>query len=433
MLLIILDGFRMIEKRDRINLHSFLLRIFTYQNLFTHLRNVKGYSNIYPATSLIYVCRLEFLIRAHTSSVAIRKACCLLIFSYLALPPRMLVPPSIGATKASGGVASSSSNNIYQDIEKRIAEVTDSTNMPFDPKQIHLEKREDKMMAVAWIMVCKFDCKLYGGFVRDWIVGQFLGRPNGKTVDQWIQSDDSAAHLHPDVVPADLDCYLPAHGLYDIDEMLNELAKLQLVVNVHRDQWRYLLFIDQNASTGPFTIDLITPHIGILKYDRIDFDVNNLYVEKDFTKHLGMRIDITYAPYSITLEKIVENIRKKRFYLLATVNEKPCGKVIVERLTKMKNRGWKQLEDSLPPVIQRGDPSKNIQITSLANTSSFYKQIIQRMKDTFGGMKLEIVSIEQLKHQELQKVYEQAKRIIQTQSGSPNANEATLFHGVKGK
>ncbi|CAF2366788.1 unnamed protein product [Rotaria sp. Silwood2] len=49
-----------------------------------------------------------------------------------------------------------------------------------------------------------------------------------------------------------------------------------MVVNVHRDQWRYVLFVDQNALTGPFMIDLITPHIGINKYDRIDFDVNNL-------------------------------------------------------------------------------------------------------------------------------------------------------------
>ena len=218
-------------------------------------------------------------------------------------------------------------------------------------------------MAVAWIMVCKFDCRLYGGFIRDWIVGHFIGRPKNETVDQWIQYDSSTAHLHPEIVPADLDCYLPVHGLYDIDEILDELGKLHMTINVHRDQWRYLLFVDQNTSTGPFTIDLVTPHIGINKCDRIDFDVNNLYVEKDYTKHLGMRIDITYAPYSITLEKIVDNIRKKRFYFTGRSRKYAVwGKWIVERIDRMKTRGWQQLDDVLPPVIPNGGPLSNVEL-----------------------------------------------------------------------
>ncbi|CAF0889497.1 unnamed protein product [Rotaria sordida] len=339
----------------------------------------------------------------------------------------------MGTKKSKSGVVSSSSNNMYADIEQRIAQVTDSTHLSFDSTQIHKASREAKMMAVAWIMVCKFDCRLYGGFVRDWIVGHFIGRPKNKTVDQWIQYDNSTAHLHPEIVPADLDCYLPAHGLSDIDEVLDELGKLQMTVNVHRDQWRYLLFVDQNTPTGPFTIDLIIPHIGIHKYDRIDFDVNNLYVEKNYTKHLGMRIDITYAPYSITLEKIVDNIRKKRFYLLAGVESTPCGKVIVERIDKMKTRGWQQLDDALPPVVPSGGPSSNVELKPVPNSSSIYQKILQKMNSAFSGNKLEIVSIEEIKNAELQSMYEQARKQIQKQTSLSDGNEMMLYHGAKGK
>ncbi|CAF3372789.1 unnamed protein product [Rotaria sp. Silwood2] len=351
-----------------------------------------------------------------------------------AIPPKVLVPGLItGTKKPTSGATSSSSSNMYADIEQRIAQVTDSQRLPFDSTQIHKANRELKMMAAAWTMVCKFDCRLYGGFVRDWIVGNFIGRPKNKTVDQWIQYENSTAHLHPEIVPADLDCYLPAHGLYDIDEILDELSKLQMTVNVHRDQWRYLLFIDQNTPTGPFTIDLITPHIGVHKYERIDFDVNNLYVDKNHTKHLGMRIDITYAPYSITLEKIVDNIRKKRFYLLAGVENTPCGKVIVERIDKMKKRGWQQIDNALPPVVSSGVSPSNIELKSLPNTSPIYQKILQKMNSAFSGNKLEIVSIEEIKNVELQSMYEQARRIIQKQSSNPDGNEMMLYHGAKGE
>ncbi|CAF4339200.1 unnamed protein product, partial [Rotaria magnacalcarata] len=33
------------------------------------------------------------------------------------------------------------------------------------------------MEVVSWIAVCKFSCKVEGGFVRDWIVGNDTARP----------------------------------------------------------------------------------------------------------------------------------------------------------------------------------------------------------------------------------------------------------------
>ncbi|CAF4627520.1 unnamed protein product, partial [Rotaria magnacalcarata] len=37
------------------------------------------------------------------------------------------------------------------------------------------------MEVVAWIAVCLFSCKLEGGFVRDWVIGNYTARPANLT------------------------------------------------------------------------------------------------------------------------------------------------------------------------------------------------------------------------------------------------------------
>ena len=67
-----------------------------------------------------------------------------------------------------------------QDIEERISRVTDSKRTSIDlynGVKGSKATRETRMEVVAWIAVCKFDCKLEGGFVRDWIVGNYTQRP----------------------------------------------------------------------------------------------------------------------------------------------------------------------------------------------------------------------------------------------------------------
>ncbi|CAF4707231.1 unnamed protein product, partial [Rotaria magnacalcarata] len=51
-----------------------------------------------------------------------------------------------------------------------------------------------------------------------------------------------------------------------------------------------------------------------------------------------MRVDITYKPYSIELETIVDNIKNKRFQVL-----RPVDKYVQPRIAKMESRGWTQL------------------------------------------------------------------------------------------
>ena len=53
--------------------------------------------------------------------------------------------------------------------------------------------REMNMEVVAWIAVCKFQCKLEGPFVRDWVVAGYHKRP--ARLEQhpkaWIQYETS--------------------------------------------------------------------------------------------------------------------------------------------------------------------------------------------------------------------------------------------------
>lgn len=59
----------------------------------------------------------------------------------------------------------------------------------------------------------------------------------------------------------------------------------------NKDGWRYSCVFDLDAPTGPFTADLIEGFCHTC-HDTIDLDVSNLYVMKDYTKDLGMRIPI---------------------------------------------------------------------------------------------------------------------------------------------
>ncbi len=97
---------------------------------------------------------------------------------------------------------------------------------------------------------------------------------------------------------------------FDIERFLDELHRYKIEFKKVRRDWRYVLLLDEKAKTGPFTMDLIEPHIA-LTYDLIDFDVSNLSLHKD-KQFLGMRVDVTLSPYSIDLESIVDNILNKR-------------------------------------------------------------------------------------------------------------------------
>ena len=316
------------------------------------------------------------------------------------------------------------------DIEERISHITDSKRTSIELwKGLIGSKatRETRMEVVAWIAVCKFDCRLEGGFVRDWTVGNYSARPNDSP-SNWLYYNTNKAgiqlpYLNKDLIPSDLDCHLPIK-YFDIDKFLDDLHRYQIECKVFREDWRYILLLDENTKTGPFTMDLIEPHVA-LAHDRIDFDVGNLSLEKDYTKELGMRVDIRHKPYSIELETIVDNIKNKRFQVL-----RPIDKFIQFRIDKMQSRGWTQLGEAMH-VIPNPPPKYQVVRVPLPESTDLYQILVQQMKD-FIGYQVKVLSIEQIKNPLLEETYIAMKQLIAKQCIAQDPNEQELFHGTKG-
>lgn len=317
------------------------------------------------------------------------------------------------------------------DIEERISHITDDKRTSIDLwKSLKGSKatRETRMEVVAWLAVCKFDCRLEGGFVRDWVVGHYTGRPTTDS-STWITYNPNAAGeqvpiLNKEWIPSDLDCHLPSQRYFDIDKFLDNLHKYQISFKVIREEWRYILLLDENSKTGPFTMDLIEPHVAFT-HDRIDFDVSNLSLEKDYTKELGMRVDIQNKPYSIELETIVHNIKNKRFQVL-----RPIDQYIQVRIVKMQNRGWKQFGEPMH-IIPNPSPKHEAILVPLPESTELYRTLVQQMQH-FIDYNVRVISIEQIKNPLLEDTYLAMKKLIAKQCPGQNPNERELFHGTKG-
>lgn len=282
------------------------------------------------------------------------------------------------------------------------------------------------MELVAWIAVCKFQCKLEGGFVRDWIVAGYSTPPSNP--GQWIdykpnRSGQLIPMIRREVVPTDLDCHLPLHIRFDMDRFQDQLYKFGFECKVYREDWRYVLLIDEKAPTGPFTMDLIEPHVA-LTHDRIDFDVSNLSLEKDYPREVGMRIDITQSPYCIQMETIVENILHKRFQVL-----RPIDWLVQDRIDKMVQRGWTETGIRLnyipPPPVKY-----HAVLAPLPPASTLYKALEQTMKSKISAS-VQILSIEEIRNPLLQDTYEAMKKVIARECPRHDPNERELFHGTK--
>ena len=316
-----------------------------------------------------------------------------------------------------------------RDIEERIARITDSKRTPIDlynGVKGTKATRETRMEVVAWLAVCKFDCKLEGGFVRDWVVGHYTARPANllSNPKSWIQyAGNNIPYLNKELIPCDLDCHLPSHAYFDVDRFQDDLYKYDITCTVFREDWRYVLLLDENATTGPFTMDLIEPHVA-LTHDRIDFDVNNLSLEKDYTHELGMRINIERKPYGIDLEAIVNNIKTKRFRIL-----RPRDNNLNERISKMTQvRGWTEAGEDLS-IIPDPHYKCNAILVPLPRSAPLYMEISTKMT-SIGTVR--IISIEEVKNPDLEETYEGIKKLIKKQCAQQNPNEQELFHGTKG-
>ena len=207
------------------------------------------------------------------------------------------------------------------------------------------------MELVAWILINKYKCILKGGFVRDWIVGGRADFPKGVKLELNPQNGKQEI-MDERVIPKDLDVILPLSKqkdkskIFDAEEFLRKMKSYGLEIEVDSSEyWRHYCIFDRNSLSGAFTVDIIESFCHIC-HDRIDFDVNNLYVKSDYTKDLGMIIPLNHIniinqnqvilqkSQNITLENIVDNVYKKHFRVLRNDVE--------PRIKKMKDRKWTQ-------------------------------------------------------------------------------------------
>ncbi|CAF5087955.1 unnamed protein product, partial [Rotaria sp. Silwood1] len=323
----------------------------------------------------------------------------------------------------------------FLDMEAKISNITDPDRTSVDIwKSLKGPNatRETRMEVVAWIAVCQFYCRLEGGFVRDWVVGNYFSKPVNLPPNQWIEYQPSRIPLlHKDLVPSDLDCHLPQSKNFDIEAFIDALYGYGITATVIRQDWRYVLLIDENSKTGTFTMDLIEPHIA-LTHDRIDFDVSNLSLERGYTKDLGMRVDITGGSYPIQLETIVENIRNKNFQVLRPIdgeNGPNTSGTVAERIQKMKSRGWTQIGTPLS-FIPDPPSTYNAALVPYPSTTVLYQDLVTQMKKIPGA---NVISIEQIKNPNIEALYDYMKRTIAKECPGNDPNERELFHGTGGE
>ncbi len=324
----------------------------------------------------------------------------------------------------------------FLDMEAKINNITDPDRTSVDRwknlKGPHAT-RETRMEVVAWIAVCLFDCRLEGGFIRDWVVGNYSPKPPNLPINQWVtfHPTNGLPMIDKDVVPSDLDVHLPALKQFDVEAFIDNLYSYGITAKLYRQDWRYVLLIDENYKTGPFTIDLIEPHIA-LTHDRIDFDVSNLSLEKLYTRDLGMRVDITGGSHPIQLETIVENIRKNRFQVLRPIdgeNGPNTSGTVAERIEKMKRRGWTQIGE--PWYFIPNPPANyNAILVPYPTTTALYQNIVTAIQKIAGAR---VLSIEQIKNPDIESLYENMKRTIARECPNDDPNERELFHGTSGK
>ena len=322
----------------------------------------------------------------------------------------------------------------FRDMEAKIGNITDPDRTSVDIwKSLKGPNatRETRMEVVAWIAVCQYHCRLEGGFVRDWVVGNYSSKPANISRSQWVTKTPSGIPiLDKGLVPSDLDCHLPQSKVFDVEAFLDALYGYGITATQWRQDWRYVLLIDEDSKTGPFTMDLIEPHIA-LTHDRIDFDVSNLSLEREYTKDLGMRVDITGGSYPIQLETIVENIRIKSFQVLRPVdgeNGPNTSGTVAERIEKMKSRGWSQIGKPLS-FIPNPPSTYNAVLVPYPWTTVLYQNLVGEMAKIPGA---NVISIEQIKNPDIEALYEYMKRTIAKECPGDDPKERELFHGTSG-
>lgn len=306
----------------------------------------------------------------------------------------------------------------------RLRRVTDPARTALDLWQWSKGKdatRATRMEVVAWVAVCEYDCRVEGGFVRDWVVRGHAEHPPTPP-SSWIEWDSGRKRFEvvKGVTPTDLDMELP-FKFVSMEKFINRLHKLGFQTEVQKFPQGYNFVVDRNAPTGPFTLDLIYPH-NVATHDRVDFDVNNLYCVKGFCNEFGMRVDISDH---VTTEQIVQHTKNKE--LLVMKSRDGVG-IMDERIKKMQTRGWKLLGEIV--VTPNRGPKFGATFLPVSKLDPIFQRLQALFKDKLPAAT--ITAVHSVSAYNLDMLYKAMQSQIELENGG-NANEALLLHGTDPK
>jgi len=167
----------------------------------------------------------------------------------------------------------------------------------------------------------------------------------------------SKPDISDDITPHDLDIQVPLASTkwFDVEKFISVVERYGIHVNLKfKSHMCLVIAFDTDladAPFGPFTADFIEPHFVALA-DRLDFDVNNLYVLEGYHQGIGLRVHMGYGSgeKALSLNNIVTHIQQKQFL---TCREQSDN--LDRRVKKMQKRGWtliKQKIDILPTPVE---------------------------------------------------------------------------------
>jgi hypothetical protein len=122
------------------------------------------------------------------------------------------------------------------------------------------------------------------------------------------------------LVPSDLDCKMLLNCYFDLETFCDQVKQFDMIPQIYRSRRSYRLLFDQYQYTGPFTLELIESYSSV-GFRISDLDVNNLCVKRDQCNELSQCIDLSEPPCFLDMVQIVENIKKKKFNVLSSINE----------------------------------------------------------------------------------------------------------------
>ena len=100
-----------------------------------------------------------------------------------------------------------------------------------------LSSRETRMAIVGRIAIMNFDCRVTGGFIRDWIINGETPKTN-LPLDQWVQKTNPLTSFQTydiaeGILPKDLDIELPPGKYFDVSRFINDVRMTGITVVFH--------------------------------------------------------------------------------------------------------------------------------------------------------------------------------------------------------